>query len=127
MSRHRRRAPLVALIFVVAAAASCAGPADVRIPVGFADEVAAARRSLESNWDGPMPASFSFFERRCRADGGLLLLFRQHGFGADGLAVAMQGPGALPESWAGGFAPIDPATDPEIEHFFSEASEVACP
>ena len=70
--------------------------------------------------------SFTFAGLRCRADGGLLVLFHQRGLGRNGLAVAMQGPGALPEAWAGGFAPVDPATDPEVVHFFSESPEASC-
>ena len=125
MSRHLRRAyPSVALSLVLAAA--CGGTSPSSALTGFEDEVAAARRSLESNWDGPMPASFTYADLRCRADGGLLVLFHQRGVGPDGLAVAMQGPGALADAWAGGFAPVDPATDPEIAHFFSEAPEVSC-
>lgn len=106
--------------------AACVGMTPGSVPAGFADEVDAARRSLEANWDGPPPMTFTFVSVRCRADGGLLVLFQQQGLGREGLAVAMQGPGALPDAWAGGFAPVDPATDPEIVHFFSEASEVAC-
>jgi hypothetical protein len=50
----------------------------------------------------------------------------QRGFGSDGLAMAMQGPDAMPEFWSGGFAPVDRVMDPEIVHFFSEAPEVPC-
>lgn len=106
--------------------AACVGVAPGSVPAGFADEVDAARRSLETNWDGPPPMTFTFAGLRCRADGGLLVLFHQQGFGRNGLAFAMQGPGALPAAWAGGFAPVDPATDPEIVHFFAESPEVSC-
>ena len=90
--------------------------------------MASARRSLGFQWDAtPAAPTFAFVAIRCRADGGLLVLFDQRGFAADGLAMAMRGPGAGgDDAWAGGFAPVDPATDPEIEHFFGEAPEVAC-
>lgn len=105
---------------------ACGGVPGV-IPTGMADEVEAARASLEQAWDnGPVPPSFTFAAARCRTDGGLLILFDQRGFGSDGLAMAMQGPGAMPEAWAGGFAPVDPATDPEIASFFKESPEIAC-
>jgi hypothetical protein len=53
--------------------------------------------------------------------------FAKEGFpNAGELAVAMRGPGAVPGFWSGGFGIDDPATDPEILHFFSEAREVPC-
>jgi len=90
--------------------------------------VEAARRSLELHWDAtPASPSFAFVAIRCRTDGGLLVLFDQRSLTGDGLAMAMRGPGVSGDNaWAGGFAPIDPATDPEIAHFFDEAPEVAC-
>lgn len=117
---------LVTLSLVAAAVASCVAP--MRVPARFEADVASARRSLELHWDAtPAAPTFSFVAVRFRADGGLLVLFDQRGFAADGLAVAMRGPGAGGDNaWAGGFAPIDPATDPEIAHFFGEHREVAC-
>jgi hypothetical protein len=107
--------------------ASCAGSLGV-IPSGLQDEVESARRSLKENWERPVPVSFAFVAARCRADGGLLLTFEQRGvIGSEGLAIAMRGPTGAVDDWGGGFAPIDPRTDPEILAFFSLAPEVACP
>jgi hypothetical protein len=98
------------------------------VPSGLQDEVDSARRSLEVLWDGPPPVSFAYVGARCRADGGVLLTFEQRGvIGSEGLAIAMRGPAAAVDDWGGGFAPIDPRTDPEILAFFSLAPEVACP
>lgn len=122
--RARSRPAIVPALLAIASA--CSGVSGV-VPPGLDGEVAAARQSLESHWDnGPLPPTFTFVAVRCRADGGLLVLFDQRGFGSDGLAIAMQGPDALPEHRSGGFAPVDPATDPEIAHFFNEAPEVPC-
>jgi hypothetical protein len=123
----RRARVVVTAGLLVAATAACQG-AGQTVPVGFEADVASARRSLELHWDStPAAPSFVFEAVRCRADGGLLVLFDQRGFAADGLAMAMRGPGVSgDDAWAGGFAPVDPATDPEIAHFFGEAPEVAC-
>ena len=123
----RRARVLVAASLLVAATAACQG-AGPTVPAGFEGDVASARRSLELHWDStPAAPSFVFEAVRCRADGGLLILFDQRGFAADGQAMAMRGPGVGgDDAWAGGFAPVDPATDPEIKHFFSEQPEIAC-
>jgi len=56
-----------------------------------------------------------------------VLLFEQYGAASEGLAVALSGaPAADPGVWAGGFASIDPATDPEIRAFFEARREVRC-
>lgn len=127
LPRRRAGLPWVrACAATIALVGGCVGVDPGSVPAGFADEVEAARRSLETHWDGPPPMSFTFAALRCRADGGLLVLFHQQGLGRNGLAFAMQGPGAFPASWAGGFAPVDPATHPEIVHFFAESPESPC-
>lgn len=128
--RHATRWPIAILALGVAlgvAVAACQG-GDRSIPAGFEADVASARRSLELHWDStPASPAFVFVAVRCRADGGLLVLFDQRGLTGDGLAVAMRGPGAGGDwAWAGGFAPVDPATDPEIAGFFGASPEVAC-
>jgi hypothetical protein len=133
MSMHeiRRGARLVAAIaLTLSVTVSCARTLGV-IPSGLQGEIENARRSLEENWERPVPVSFTFVGTRCRADGGLLLTFEQRGvIGSEGLAIAMRGPTAVVdgwEAWGGGFAPIDPRTHPEVLAFFSSAPEVPCP
>jgi hypothetical protein len=90
--------------------------------------VQAGRTSLLEHWDGPLPIDFQFRSMRCREDGGVVVLYDQRGpLGTEGIAMALSGdPRAEPGAWAGGFAPIAPATDPEIRAFFAESPEVPC-
>jgi hypothetical protein len=83
---------------------------------------------LEREADGYPLRSFHFVAARCTDDGGLILLFEQtNPFGTDGLAFALSGsPQAGEMGWAGGFAPIDPATNTEISYFLAERREVPC-
>ena len=113
---------------LAASTSACATGPDAALPTGVAPFVDAARQSLVSAWDGLGSPGFRFLAARCADDGGLVLLFEQTGmFGIDGVAVAMSGrPQAIDGGWAGGFAPIDPATDPEIAFFFAERREVPC-
>lgn len=126
LRRQRVRWRALALVGAIVVVACQGG--DRSIPAGFEADVASARRSLELHWDStPASPSFVFVAVRCRADGGLLVLFDQRGIAGDGVAVAMRGPGTGGDgAWAGGFAPVDPATDAEIVHFFGESPEVAC-
>lgn len=112
---------------LAAAVVACGRRTDLPVPAPYADEVELARQSLSEAWEGPIESTFSFRELLCRKDGGLVVVFLQDGFGADGLAVAMQGPNAAPDGWAGGFGIDDAATDPEVQHFFEESPEVPCP
>ena len=107
----------------------CSPPPDAPIPPHLRTSVSAARASLDREWEDRGPRTFRYLHARCREDGGLLLLFDQHGpFGSDGIAIAMSGnPAWATGAWAGGFAPINPATDPEIAGFFASSPEVACP
>jgi hypothetical protein len=99
------------------------GTQNAAIPAGMA-EVESARRSLIQNEETPIRSSFSFRSARCRADGGLLLIFDVRHLYGHGVALARQGPGA--EHWVGGWGVMDLESDPEIIHFFSEQPEVAC-
>lgn len=98
-------------------------------PASVADYIDAARLSLEQHFEGSGRPIFSFQSARCRADGGAVLLFEQHGSdGAHGTAFALSGrPSSDPGAWAGGFASVDPASDPEIAAFFSDGMELSCP
>lgn len=98
-------------------------------PSSVAGYLGAARLSLEQHFDGPGRPNFSFRSARCRADGGVVLLFEQlRGDGAQGIAFALSDrPSRDPGAWAGGFAPVDPAFDPEITAFFRDGMEVSCP
>ena len=126
--RDGRRAFLALVI------AGCSGPAGacstpaIPVPGADGDIVMAGRASLLQEWDGPLPVEFVFRAQRCRDDGGVVLLFDQRGpLGSAGTAMAMSGdPRAEPRAWAGGFAPVDPVTDPEIRAFFAESPEVPC-
>lgn len=95
----------------------------------MADCIDAARLSLEVHFEASDRPTFSFQSARCRADGGVVLLFKQRGRdSADGTAFALSGrPSSDPGAWAGGFAPVDPASDPEIMAFFRDGMEMACP
>lgn len=124
----RRRTWLLASA-ISAALAACGGGDLAKIPVGLEDEVESARASVSSNWEGFGRPWFAFAEARCRADGGLVIIFAEQGFGADeDFAYAIAGGGAArgPLGWGGGIGIDDPATDAEIVHFFTEAPEVPC-
>jgi len=124
----RHRAVLRVSIALALSLSGCGGSLAGIVPLGFEERIELARQSLVGNWDnGPIPPTFTFRQLRCRADGGLLVLFQQQGFGDDGTAFAMQGGGALANAWAGGFAPIDPVNDREIVAFFREKPEAVCP
>lgn len=119
-----RRGAIALLLLLLAA---CALPvADAAIPSGMADEVESARQALRLQEDGPR-SNFGFRALRCRADGGLLVVFERSGVLGGSLAYAMQGPGAGPDNWAGGLRVHDLEGDPEIRLFFAESPEVACP
>ena len=81
-------------------------------PASVADYIDAARLSLEQHFEGSGRPIFSFQSARCRADGGVVLLFEQRGSdGANGTAFALSGrPSGDAGAWAGGFAPVDPAS-----------------
>lgn len=98
-------------------------------PASLADYVEGARASLQQHWEGSNHPSFAFTSARCRSDGGVVLLFEQRaGDGAVGTAFALSSrPSGDPDAWAGGFAPVNPETDPEITAFFGEGMEVSCP
>ena len=118
----------VALASTLAAVAACAG--DAPIPAAYEAKVEGARASLEQNWDGLPQPIFRFLSIRCRADGGILVVFEERGGRHSGAsAVAMQGPRAAdgPGSWAGGFGLRDIDADSEIRAFFVESPEAACP
>lgn len=119
---------LVLAAVLSAGAIACSNAPGVAVPPGLAPFVDAARRSLERESDGLPFRSFRFLAARCSDDGGLVLLFEQTSpFGSDGMAFALSGsPRADAGGWAGGFAPIDPVTDPEIRFFFAERREVPC-
>ena len=112
-------------LLVVSMLSACTQLPDSTAPPSVAPFVEAARESLHLQDD--RHRSFVFRQARCRRDGGVVLLFEQYGRASEGLAFAMSGvPGGDPWSWGGGFAPIDPATDPELLAFFRESPEVAC-
>lgn len=105
--------------------AACGGGSGV-VPPGLADRVAGARSSLQDNWEGWLfKPAFDFVGARCRADGGLLLLYALRGMGASGFGFAVQGPGAPGDAWSGGFTQ-DISTDSEIAFFFAESREIPC-
>ena len=123
MKRSLRPVLAVLLAFALA---TCGRRSDLAIPPAYATHVDFARESLTEEWEGPITPEFSFRELHCRKDGGLLVVFLEDGFGADGFAFAMQGPKAEPDGWAGGFSVEDPRTDPEVRHFFEASPEVPC-
>jgi len=105
--------------------AGCTQTPDASPPDSVAPFVDAAREALRREDD--RHRDFAFRSARCREDGGVVLLFEQYGAASEGLAVALSGaPAADPGVWAGGFASIDPATDPEIRAFFEARREVRC-
>ena len=107
--------------------AGCGGGNLAPIPPGLEEEIESARDSVSDNWEGFGRPWFAFAEVRCRADGGLVVIFAEQGFGADGdFAYAMAGGRGVPGAWAGGIGIDDPATDEEILRFFAQAPEVPC-
>lgn len=113
---------------IVLTLGACSSQFVAPIPPAYAERVESARQSLELHWEGLPRPRFAYVGLRCRADGGLLVIFAQLGSREDGsFAYAMQGPNAMFDSWGGGFGQRDLDDDPEIDHFFSEAPEVACP
>ena len=116
------------LLLTAFLAVGCAIAVNRPVPDGYETSVESARSSLIFEWEGAVTPTFAFEAIRCRADGGLVILFDQVGMlGSDGLAVAMSGrPDAGPGDWAGGFAAVDPEKDAEIAAFFAEDAEVPC-
>jgi hypothetical protein len=119
--------------FLLAAllAAGCVGiaapaPTDAAIPAAYRDAVESARQSLRVHEDWPGRSTFAVRAVRCRADGGLVVVFDQHGLRGPH-AIALRGPDAAPDSWAGALGIADLEHDPEIEHFFSQSPEASCP
>ena len=115
------------------AASGCVFGADAVPPDSVAPYVEGARASLTMHQEGLIPSRFWFRLARCRADGGMVVVFEEVGLGgSEGLAMAMGARGVVPrgqpDAWGGGgFGLIDPRTDPEIAHFFAEIPEVPCP
>ena len=119
---------IAGLLATVLALGACSAGFVAPIPPAYAERIESARQSLEQHWDGIPRPTFAFVGLRCRADGGLLVIFAQLGGRDDGaFAYAMQGPDSMFDSWGGGFGQRDLEADPEIDHFFSTAPEVACP
>lgn len=100
---------------------------DGEVAPGTAEAVELARHALIRNEEGLIRSRFGLRDVRCRADGGLLVVFEQANLVRRSHAFAMQGPGADPENWAGGYGVDDVDTDSEVLYFFSESPEVACP
>jgi hypothetical protein len=120
---------MCAVLLLTSLVAGCTA-AQPPVPDRMWPYVDAARVSLEQNQDGLFRSRFVFQEVRCRPDGGMVVIFDQRGFfGSDGLAFAMSGNPGDPDSWAGGYAPVDPGTDQEIRAFLGkhEVPESACP
>lgn len=118
---------LAVITLVAALLAACSSPVgDADVPRGMGERVESARRSLRSNEDGPFRSTFAFRAARCRADGGLLLVFEQASVAGRTSAFAMQGPAANAESWAGGLGVRDIDNEPEIVAFFADVPEVSC-
>jgi hypothetical protein len=122
-----RRALL--LVLVSLATAGCGRGGDLApVPPGLEAKVESARASVTGNADGIPRPWFAFVAARCRADGGIAIIFAEQGFGADGdFAYAMQGGGAIFDGWGGGIGIDDPAVDEELVRFFDEVPEVPCP
>jgi hypothetical protein len=129
MGSVRRVGHLRSAIAAIAilAVVGCGDRQDAAIAPALVPMVDSARNSLASNQDG-LDSTFVFRRIRCRDDGGVLLLFDQVGpFGNEGTAFASSaGPDWGVFTWAGGLAPIDPATDPEIRAFFEGVAEIPC-
>ena len=125
---NSRRRPWLLAPAIAIVLAACSGGDLAPVPPGLEDEVESARDSVSDNWEGFGRPWFAFMEVRCRGDGGLVIIFAEQGFGADGdFAYAMAGGGAAPGAWGGGIGIEDPATDEEVVRFFTEAPEVPCP
>ena len=116
------------MLLAALVAAGCGPGPDAPAPARFGPFIEGARAAFDLQDGGPVPATFRFVAARCRDDGGVVMVFEQSGGSRPGgLAVAMsRTPSADASSWAGGFAPIDPVTDPEVLAFFEGGREVPC-
>ena len=123
------RGVLAAILTVLVLAGCGSRGTDVAaIPPGLEAKVESARDSVSDNWDGFGKPWFAFVQVRCRADGGVVIVFAEQGFGADGdFAYALQGGRAIADGWGGGLDVDDPDQDEEIIRFFDEQAEVICP
>jgi hypothetical protein len=113
-------------LLVAMTLAACSGQSVRPIPPAYAEHVESARESLEENWDGLPKPRFEFVAMRCRADGGLVVIFAQLGSRDDGsFASAHRGTDGY--GWAGGFGLATPNDNLELDFFFEIAPEVPCP
>lgn len=122
-------AGVVGIMFLAAALVGCSSTPRAPVPPDLAPFVDAGRKNLERHAEGLPLRSFHFLAARCTDDGGLIVLFEQSNpFGTDGVAYALSGNPQAGEKgeWAGGFAPVDPATDQEITYFLKDRREVPC-
>ena len=128
-SEARRISPLAtaALSLVVAACGLLsAEPGDAAHADYLRPFIESGRNSLRAREDGLPRSTFSFHQARCRADGGLLVIFEQSRLGHRTFAYVMGGPGKSEGSWAGGLQVPRLDGDPEIDHFFSISPEAEC-
>ena len=122
-----RRLALALLIPVAAmSVAGCGAVTDAPVPASVAPFLESARAELLAQSDDPLDA-FAFRSARCRADGGLVLVFdRLRGGGRVGYGFTMSGaPAAEPTGWGGGFGRGELGDDPEVVAFLA-GDEVPC-
>lgn len=128
MSTRRPLALSVMALLVVAFAGIVVPPIvvpDAPAPARIAPYVDAGRDDLRANIDG-LPPHLRFVEARCRADGGVMLIYEQWAppYLTVPYAYVMSGRWP-PQGWAGGANSHDLARDPEVAAFFG-SSEVPC-
>ena len=129
MSRRRSLALVVTALPAVAIAAIVLPPIvlrDAPAPARIASYVEAGRSDLRGNIDG-LPPHLRFVAARCRADGGVMLVFEQWAppYLVVPYAYVMSGHWPPLQGWSGGANWHDLADDPEVAAFFG-SSEIAC-
>ena len=114
-----------AIVVLALAAVLAACQPVANMPVELRDEIEAASRSLEEQWDTPPPAVFSFRDVHCRADGHLLIVFEQRGSLAGGTIATATSSGIAYRPWTPNWGVED--LPGEVSMFFAKSQEVACP
>ncbi len=128
-SRRRRLLPVIlaagALTIAAALTAGALAIFEPPIPAAYRAQVGAAAQVMSGLGDDRR--QFRFHSIRCRADGGLVVVFDSGDEGADSLHSLLSfGPADDPASWSSG-GPLFPYEDPSSGRTVFPARQVPCP